>query len=144
VRAVPRLCELYPCICLTTEGEKTRKNLSQGRDFSQGSLSLQIWQLKFCSNIYATFRYCNKTSWLQAVQDVSLHIRTRDISKLYVSAYPYIVFKSVSLLWHDFHAYVNFTHVLYSFCEVYYRKRELHHTCCWRNNNRQSQLSMNV
>jgi len=30
VRAVLRLCELYPGICLTTE-EKARKNLSQGR-----------------------------------------------------------------------------------------------------------------
>ena len=30
VRAVPRLCEFYPGICLTTE-EKARKNLSQGR-----------------------------------------------------------------------------------------------------------------
>jgi hypothetical protein len=29
VRAVPRLCELYPGIFLTTE-EKARKNLSQG------------------------------------------------------------------------------------------------------------------
>ena len=29
VRAVPRLCELYTGICLTTEG-KVRKNLSQG------------------------------------------------------------------------------------------------------------------
>ena len=29
MRAVPRLCELYPVICLTTE-EKARKNLSQG------------------------------------------------------------------------------------------------------------------
>ena len=29
VRAVPRLCEIYPGICLTTE-EKARKNLSQG------------------------------------------------------------------------------------------------------------------
>jgi hypothetical protein len=29
VRAVPRLCGIYPGICLTTE-EKTRKNLSQG------------------------------------------------------------------------------------------------------------------
>jgi hypothetical protein len=27
VRTVPRLCELYPGICLTTE-EKARKNLS--------------------------------------------------------------------------------------------------------------------
>ena len=30
MRAVPRLCELYPGIWLTTE-EKARKNLSQGR-----------------------------------------------------------------------------------------------------------------
>jgi hypothetical protein len=29
VRTVPRLCQLYPGICLTTE-EKARKNLSQG------------------------------------------------------------------------------------------------------------------
>ena len=29
VRAVPRLCELYPGICLTIE-EKARKNLRQG------------------------------------------------------------------------------------------------------------------
>jgi len=29
VRVVPRLCELYPGICLATEG-KARKNLSQG------------------------------------------------------------------------------------------------------------------
>jgi hypothetical protein len=30
VRAVPRLCEFYPGICLTTE-EKARKNLSHGK-----------------------------------------------------------------------------------------------------------------
>jgi len=29
MRVVPRLCELYPGICLTTEG-KARENLSQG------------------------------------------------------------------------------------------------------------------
>jgi hypothetical protein len=34
VRAVPRLCELYPGICLTAE-EKARKNLSQGRTNSE-------------------------------------------------------------------------------------------------------------
>ena len=40
VRAVPRLCEFYPGICLTT-GEKARKNLSQGRkNLSQGSKNL--------------------------------------------------------------------------------------------------------
>jgi hypothetical protein len=30
MRAVPRLCEFYPGICLTTE-EKARKNLSLGK-----------------------------------------------------------------------------------------------------------------
>ena len=30
MRAVPRLCEFYPGICLTTE-EKAQKNLSQGK-----------------------------------------------------------------------------------------------------------------
>jgi uroporphyrinogen-III decarboxylase len=30
VRAVPRLCDFYPGICLITE-EKARKNLSQGK-----------------------------------------------------------------------------------------------------------------
>ena len=30
MRAVPRLCEFYPDICLTTE-KKARKNLSQGK-----------------------------------------------------------------------------------------------------------------
>jgi len=30
MRAVPRLCEFYPGICLTT-GEKARKPLSQGK-----------------------------------------------------------------------------------------------------------------
>jgi len=30
MRAVPRLCELYPGICLTTE-KKARKNLNRGK-----------------------------------------------------------------------------------------------------------------
>ena len=33
MRAVPRICEFYPGICLTTE-EKARKNLSQDRKTS--------------------------------------------------------------------------------------------------------------
>jgi hypothetical protein len=37
---VPRLCEFYPGICLTTE-EKARKNLNQGkRNFSQAKKNL--------------------------------------------------------------------------------------------------------
>jgi hypothetical protein len=42
VRAVPRLCELYPGICLTTD-EKARRNLSQGsRSLSQGTDYFEI------------------------------------------------------------------------------------------------------
>ena len=38
--AVPRFCEFYPDICLTTE-EKARKNLSQGKkNLSQGNKNL--------------------------------------------------------------------------------------------------------
>jgi hypothetical protein len=40
VRTVPRLCEVYPDICLTTE-EKARKNISQGKKIlSQGKKNL--------------------------------------------------------------------------------------------------------
>jgi outer membrane receptor for monomeric catechols len=40
VLAVPRLCDLYPGICLTTE-EKARKNLSQGsRRVPAGTMKL--------------------------------------------------------------------------------------------------------
>ena len=40
MRAVPRLCEFYPGICLTTE-EKTRKNLSQvKKNLSQSKVYL--------------------------------------------------------------------------------------------------------
>jgi len=41
VRAVPRLCELYPDICVTTE-EKTRKNLSQdSRRVPAGTMKIE-------------------------------------------------------------------------------------------------------
>ena len=40
MRTVPRLCELYPGICFTTE-KKARKNLSQGKkNLSQGKKNL--------------------------------------------------------------------------------------------------------
>jgi len=41
VRAVTRLCEFYPGICLTTE-EKARKNLSQGKKKPQSGYSIHI------------------------------------------------------------------------------------------------------
>jgi len=38
---VPRLCEVYPGVCLTTEG-KTRKNLSQGsRRMTVGTMKIE-------------------------------------------------------------------------------------------------------
>jgi hypothetical protein len=45
VRVVPRLCEFYPGICLTTE-EKARKNLSQGKkNLSQVKKNLSKYSL---------------------------------------------------------------------------------------------------
>jgi len=43
--AVPRLCELYPGICLTTE-IKARKNLSQGSKTSVRVVKPQSWVVK--------------------------------------------------------------------------------------------------
>jgi len=43
VRAMPRLCELYPGICLTTK-EKPRKNLSQGsRRVPVDTMKTEYW-----------------------------------------------------------------------------------------------------
>ena len=47
VRAVPRLCELYPHICLTTE-EKARKNLSQGSQTIMTFYDQFLFQVKDC------------------------------------------------------------------------------------------------
>ena len=41
VRAVPRLCELYPGICLTTE-EKARKKPVRVENLSQGILKVTL------------------------------------------------------------------------------------------------------
>jgi hypothetical protein len=46
VRGVPRLCELYPRICLTTE-EKARKNFSQGsRRVPAGTIKTEYTEQK--------------------------------------------------------------------------------------------------
>jgi hypothetical protein len=50
VRAVPRLCELYPGICLITE-EKLRKNLSQGsRRVTVGTVKTEYAERKIHNN----------------------------------------------------------------------------------------------
>jgi len=46
MRAVPRLCELYPGICLTTE-EKARINLSQGsRRVPAGTMKIHKYTIR--------------------------------------------------------------------------------------------------
>jgi len=46
MRAVPRLCELYPGICLTTE-ERARKNLSQGsRRVPAGTVKIHKYTIR--------------------------------------------------------------------------------------------------
>jgi hypothetical protein len=57
VRAVPRLCEFYPGICLTTE-ETARINISQGKkNLSQGkkNLSQTLMILEFSLNFFVIF-----------------------------------------------------------------------------------------
>ena len=50
VRAVPRLCKLYPGICLTTE-EKARKNLSQGsRRMPDGTMKTEYTEQSIHNN----------------------------------------------------------------------------------------------
>jgi hypothetical protein len=50
VRAVLRLCELYPAICLTTE-EKARKNLNKGsRRVSAGTMKTEYTEQNIRNN----------------------------------------------------------------------------------------------
>jgi hypothetical protein len=55
VRAVPRLRELYPGICLTTE-EKARKNLSQG------SRRVSVSTMKIHNHTIRIHRHNNKNT----------------------------------------------------------------------------------
>jgi hypothetical protein len=49
VLAVPSICELYPGICITTEG-KARKNLSEGsRRYSKSAHYINEVKTIFCS-----------------------------------------------------------------------------------------------
>jgi len=51
VRAVPRRCELYPGICLTTE-EKTRKNLRpRSRRVPVGTMKTEYTEQNIHNNI---------------------------------------------------------------------------------------------
>jgi hypothetical protein len=58
VRAVPRLCELYPGICLITE-EKARKNLSQGsRRVTVGTMKTECTECQDERHITLTSTEC--------------------------------------------------------------------------------------
>ena len=81
---MPRLCELYPGICLTTE-EKARKNLSQGsRIMPVGTMKTEYtWNINCVGKM--------KTSW--TLQHITAYIYTQLRSKLLS---PYSQEKSVS------------------------------------------------
>jgi hypothetical protein len=51
VRAVPRLCELYPGICLTTEG-RARINLGQGRPNELHATDHACWWVASCNEYW--------------------------------------------------------------------------------------------
>jgi len=67
VRALPRLCGLYPGICLTTE-EKAPKNLSQGiRRLPAGTMkihkhTMSYYNIQYDTTITSTIKYGNKTT----------------------------------------------------------------------------------
>jgi len=65
VRAVPRLCEFYPRVCLTSE-EKARKNLSQGKkNLSQSTVYILPKQ-----------PHVTKPSQTHTLQNPHIHIHT--------------------------------------------------------------------
>jgi hypothetical protein len=69
---VPRLCEFYPGICLTTE-EKARKNHSQGKiNLSQVNKNLSL------STVYILPRYphITKPSQTHTLQNPHIHTHT--------------------------------------------------------------------
>jgi len=62
VRAVPRLCEFYPGICLTTE-EKARKNLSQGKKtLSEVNKNLSVYSIHITKTPTQTHTHIAETT----------------------------------------------------------------------------------
>jgi hypothetical protein len=58
---VPRLCEFYPGICLTTE-EKARKNLSQGKEnLSQVTKNLSQYSIHITKNTHTHYKSLTNT-----------------------------------------------------------------------------------
>jgi len=76
VRAVPRHCEFYPGICLTTE-EKARKNLSQGKkNLSQVKKNLsQSQYLQVQYTYYQKHPHITKPSQTHTLQNPLIHTR---------------------------------------------------------------------
>jgi hypothetical protein len=74
VRSVPRLCEFYPGICLTTE-EKARKNLSQGKK----NLRLRKTSITVQYTYYQKHPHITKTSQTHTLQNLLIHTLQNNI-----------------------------------------------------------------
>ena len=109
MQALPRLCEFYPGICLTTE-EKARKNLSQGKkNLSQVKKNLsQVKKNLSQSTVYILPKHPHftKPSQTHTLQNPHIHTHTHlthiinNIKtpqyNIYIYIYIYILFVSVS------------------------------------------------
>jgi cytoplasmic iron level regulating protein YaaA (DUF328/UPF0246 family) len=103
VRAVPRLCEFYPGICLPTEG-KARKNLSQGKkNLSQGKKNLgQVKKILRHSTAYILPKHPHITLWSKLY-----HISETLSERQYVIHNLKLNFSKTTLLSAaEFHGYV--------------------------------------
>ena len=77
MRTVPRLCELYPGICLTTE-EKARKNLSQGsRRVPVGTMKTEYTEQS--AHTIRIHLYCNNRGCLH-VSAICCYIQRCNVS----------------------------------------------------------------
>ena len=88
MRAVPRLCEVYPGICLTTE-EKAWKNLSQGRKTSVrvGKTSVRVEKtsvrvVKFTPTNIIRMKYCVFQIWALCDNILSMKVCCENLHKL--------------------------------------------------------------
>jgi hypothetical protein len=87
VRAVPRLCEFYPGICLTTE-EKARKYLSQGKkNLSQGKKNLSQVKKNLSQNTNWKPRYQPATTHENNTISCTYSLDASDYERIYRSKY---------------------------------------------------------
>ena len=74
MRAVPRLCEFYPGICLTTE-EKARKNLTQGKK-NLNQVKKNLNQSTVYTYILPKHPHTTKPSQTHTLQNPHTHTHT--------------------------------------------------------------------